>query len=316
MELGDFGDVQVKLKQAEEKLHEANVLSNEDPSDINLLNNYITARGVRDIAAQNFHTFLSQKARINWIKYGDANTAVFRTSIKLRQTKNEVAELADDAGGINSDQEQIAYLLIKYFKTKFGYQSVHITDSIIDAVPELVSSDDNCLLEKVPTKEDIKDVFFNLNPDGSPGPDGFSGAFYRATWDIICEELVAAIQFCWFNQVITAGLNSNFLILLPKIKGAKKILSMDSNTSTNYKNFHLLNGGPIGYFGVGRGVKQGDPLSPILYVLAADALSRKIIQYIQAGKIAPMRQKIYSKSQNTTYGVLISFWTSGQCNKE
>ncbi|XP_026417291.1 uncharacterized protein LOC113312772 [Papaver somniferum] len=50
----------------------------------------------------------------------------------------------------------------------------------------------------------------------------------------------------------------------------------------------MLNGGPIGYFGVGRGVKQGDPLSPILYVLVADSLSRKLSQLIQERKIHPM----------------------------
>ncbi|XP_026378092.1 uncharacterized protein LOC113272480 [Papaver somniferum] len=48
----------------------------------------------------------------------------------------------------------------------------------------------------------------------------------------------------------------------------------------------ILNGGPIGYFGVGRGVIQGDPLSRIIYILAADT---------QDGKIQPMviRRGIY-----------------------
>ncbi|XP_026459675.1 uncharacterized protein LOC113360377 [Papaver somniferum] len=57
----------------------------------------------------------------------------------------------------------------------------------------------------------------------------------------------------------------------------------------------ILNGGPIGYFGVGRGVKQVDPLSPLLYVLVADTLSRNLTQLIQERKIQPMviRKGIY-----------------------
>ncbi|XP_026442463.1 uncharacterized protein LOC113342010 [Papaver somniferum] len=61
------------------------------------------------------------------------------------------------------------------------------------------------------------------------------------------------------------------------------------------KNYIMLNGGPIGFFGVVRGVKHGDPLSPILYVLAADTLSRNLSQLIQERKIHPMviRKGIY-----------------------
>ncbi|XP_026452010.1 uncharacterized protein LOC113352401 [Papaver somniferum] len=50
----------------------------------------------------------------------------------------------------------------------------------------------------------------------------------------------------------------------------------------------MLNGGPIGFFDVGRGLKQGDPLSPILFILAQDVLSRKIHQLVMEGKIQPM----------------------------
>ncbi|XP_026383614.1 uncharacterized protein LOC113279122 [Papaver somniferum] len=54
------------------------------------------------------------------------------------------------------------------------------------------------------------------------------------------------------------------------------------------KIFIMINGRHVGYFGVGRGLKQGDPLSPILYVIAADILSRNILQSIQENKIQPM----------------------------
>ncbi|XP_026439650.1 uncharacterized protein LOC113338440 [Papaver somniferum] len=218
-----FDDIYVKLKKAEDEVQETNIVSDEDPSNIVLLNNYITARGERDVAAQNYHNFLIQKARVNWIKFWDANTAFFHTSIKLRQTKNTIVELTDDSGVIFSDQDQIATMLIEYFKTKFSYQPVQITESILDAIQNAVSHEDNTLIEKIPSKEDIREAVFQLNQDGSPGPDGFTGIFYRIAWDIISEDLTATIQFCWLNQVIPAGLNSNFLILLPKTKEAKKV---------------------------------------------------------------------------------------------
>ncbi|XP_026417309.1 uncharacterized protein LOC113312788 [Papaver somniferum] len=50
----------------------------------------------------------------------------------------------------------------------------------------------------------------------------------------------------------------------------------------------MVNGGPCGFFSVGRGLRQGDPLSPILFVLMEDALSRYLSASVQEKKIAPM----------------------------
>ncbi|XP_026452252.1 uncharacterized protein LOC113352669 [Papaver somniferum] len=309
-----FGNVQVKLKEAEEKVLETNILSDAEPQNLDLLNNYVIARGIRDLASQNYHTMLSQKARVNWIKYGDANTSFFHTLFKLRQTRNSITELENDAGDIVTDQKEIAPMHINHFS-------------------------------KYSVKRGIRNVVFDLNEDGFPGPDGFTGIFYRIAWEIIEEDLFEAIRYSWQHQVIPPGVNSNFLVLLPKVRGAKKGRNIDekillASELVNEMNIKrrggnagfkldisqaydilrweylilvlkkygfsaffcnwilvllkstkisiMINGGPVGYFGVGRCLKQGDTLSPILYVIAADVLSINILHPIQENKIQPM----------------------------
>jgi hypothetical protein len=57
-----------------------------------------------------------------------------------------------------------------------------------------------------------------------------------------------------------------------------------------------INGGQKGYFKCLRGVRQGDPLYPILFCLAEEVLSRGISNMVQEGKI-----ELIKGSRNSTF---------------
>lgn len=51
------------------------------------------------------------------------------------------------------------------------------------------------------------------------------------------------------------------------------------------KFFVLINGSPEGYFDISHGIRQGDPLSPFLYIIMAEAFGHAISKAQLEGKI-------------------------------
>jgi len=55
-----------------------------------------------------------------------------------------------------------------------------------------------------------------MEPDKAPGPDGFSIHFYRLCWELIKTDILRMIHGFLRKENIGGGINSTFLILIPK----------------------------------------------------------------------------------------------------
>ncbi|XP_026378690.1 uncharacterized protein LOC113273139 [Papaver somniferum] len=64
-----FGDVNKQLKNIEDEVLVATAASDNNPSDINLLNKLVTVRGKQEILLQQQREIVQQKSRVIWLKY-------------------------------------------------------------------------------------------------------------------------------------------------------------------------------------------------------------------------------------------------------
>lgn len=60
-------------------------------------------------------------------------------------------------------------------------------------IPTLVCNEDNALLTKISSLEEVKESVYGMNGDGAPSPDGFGGCFFQSFWDIICTDVYNSV---------------------------------------------------------------------------------------------------------------------------
>jgi len=117
--------------------------------------------------------------------------------------------------------EAIENHILDYFSNIFGNHNACMPNSLIsEVILSLVTTDDNFFLTNLPLALEIKTAVFDLNDDGPPGLDGYGGHFYQFFWDIIEHDVVMSVQHFFQTCSLLSNLNSNTIILIPKVKGA------------------------------------------------------------------------------------------------
>jgi hypothetical protein len=161
-----------------------------------------------------------QASRITNLKEGDANTRFFHLRVNARRRKNHIHRLKHNNGWVTEHDHKKA-IIHSHFKTiiKRGPPRTKNFNWATIPTPQC----DLAGLSETFLAEEVKAAVNNTASDKAPGPDGFSGAFFKTCWDTIKVDIMAVIKNSPIStQVTFIGSTPPTLLSFPRKRGPRK----------------------------------------------------------------------------------------------
>uniref|UniRef100_A0A803PSF4 Reverse transcriptase domain-containing protein n=1 Tax=Cannabis sativa TaxID=3483 RepID=A0A803PSF4_CANSA len=253
--------------------------------------------------------FWKQRSRVAWLRAGDKNTRFFRQKASNRKRNNYIRGLTLPDGSITHDTQTIFTQFHSYYTDLFCSQgtSSSAISSILQGVTNTLSPAQSAFLAEEFTADEIKTTMFSLSGDKSPSPDVLANrlksvlhsvispnqsAFLtgRQITDniVIANEIIHAIHSRKSGKLGWAAIKLDMEKAFDRVEWSfishflhhigvpQRFTSLITKCLSTVTYQLSLNGNLSNVFSSSRGIRQGNPLSPYLFLIVAEGFSAAI----------------------------------------
>lgn len=103
-------------------------------------------------------------------------------------------------------------------------------------IPRTLTEENNAALDIMPSKEEAKNVVFNLSGDSASGLDGFTGLFYQHCWDIVDDDVWKLVSIFFEGNTLPKSITHTNLVLLPKKNDPLSFFDLRPISLSNFIN--------------------------------------------------------------------------------
>ncbi|GKC38344.1 hypothetical protein Tco_1050728 [Tanacetum coccineum] len=122
--------------------------------------------------------FLKQKAKIEWLRVGDSNSAYFHKAVKGRVSRSRI-DVVFDSNGVLFKADQVPLAFVNHYAAFLGQQGVTSNLNTHNLFTKKLDSNVAFEMIKTVTNQEVKDAIFSMGNDKSPVPDGYTAAFFK-----------------------------------------------------------------------------------------------------------------------------------------
>ncbi|GKV32614.1 hypothetical protein SLEP1_g41208 [Rubroshorea leprosula] len=166
-------------------------------------------------------SMMQQKSRKAWLANGDANMKYFHNCVKGRWKRNEINSI--HVKGVQlTEVDKMKEEIANFFEETFSEEQ-WVRPSVEGLQFKQISPAANDYLIAPFTEEEIKTAVWDCESSKAPGPDGFNFKFIKSEWETIRGDVTEFLHEFQKNGKIVKGLNTSFIVLVPKVENPQKI---------------------------------------------------------------------------------------------
>ncbi|XP_013694950.1 uncharacterized protein LOC106399014 [Brassica napus] len=212
--------------------------------------------------------FLKQKSRDKWLVFGDRSSKFFHDYVKTNRSKNQLLKLKDKNNKDQWSDGAKAEVAVGYFSEHFISSNPSSYEPAFASFLPRVSGEMNKQLTRQISKDEVTHAIFSICADSALGPDGMTAAFFK---------IIGGFWEIKLPQRYRKSSDQSGVELLEKFVGCfgfdNRVVQWVMMCVTTVTYSVLINDHPFGLITPQRGIRQGDPQSPFLFVLCTEGLT-------------------------------------------